>query len=129
MSLAQRLAWFEGLSAAGIVTAMLALAGATAQDSATLWAVAARVSLVALVCAATFYFNDLYEFDTHHNLVQLFARLCRALGIAALLLAATYLVFPQAMIPGNSASDALLILLGTILLVRAVVYGLAKRAP
>jgi exopolysaccharide biosynthesis polyprenyl glycosylphosphotransferase len=33
------------------------------------------------------------------------------------------------MIPGNSASDALLVLLGTILLVRAVVYGLAKRAP
>jgi exopolysaccharide biosynthesis polyprenyl glycosylphosphotransferase len=94
-----------------------------------LWGVAVRASLVIGVCAAAFYFNDLYEFETPHNLLQLFGRLCRALGIAALLLAGTYLLFPQAMIPGNSASDALLVLLGTILLVRAVVYGLAKRAP
>src|SRR5205085_10264161 len=47
----------------------------------------------------------------------------------ALLLAGTYLMFPQAMIPGMSASDALLLLLGTILLVRVTVYGLVKRAP
>jgi exopolysaccharide biosynthesis polyprenyl glycosylphosphotransferase len=33
------------------------------------------------------------------------------------------------MIPGNLAADALLVLLGTILVVRSAVYGLAKRAP
>jgi exopolysaccharide biosynthesis polyprenyl glycosylphosphotransferase len=38
-------------------------------------------------------------------------------------------MFPQTMIPGSSASDALLLLLGTVLLVRVTVYGLAKRAP
>ena len=129
MSLAQRLAWLEVLSTAGIVGAMLAVSGPTSLDPTALWGVVPRASLVIGVCAATFYFNDLYEFETPHNLGQLFGRLCRALGIAALLLAGTYLVFPQAMIPGNSASDALLVLLATILLVRTVVYGLAKRAP
>jgi exopolysaccharide biosynthesis polyprenyl glycosylphosphotransferase len=129
MSLAQRLAWLEVLSTAGIVAAMLAVSGPPSLEPTVLWGVAVRASLVIGVCAAAFYFNDLYEFETPHNLLQLFGRLCRALGIAALLLAGTYLLFPQAMIPGNSASDALLVLLGTILLVRAVVYGLAKRAP
>jgi exopolysaccharide biosynthesis polyprenyl glycosylphosphotransferase len=129
MSLAQRLAWLEVLSTAGIVAAMLAMSGPPSLDPTALWGIAVRASLVIGVCAAAFYFNDLYEFETPHNLLQLFGRLCRALGIAALLLAGTYLVFPQAMIPGNSASDALLVLLGTILLVRAVVYGLAKRGP
>lgn len=129
MSLAHRLAWFEGLSTLGIVTAMLAMSGPAGQDPAAVWSVMARASLVVFVCSATFYFNDLYEFETPHNFVQLFGRLCRALGSAALLLAGTYLVFPRTMIPGSSASDALLLLLGTILLVRVTVYALAKRAP
>jgi exopolysaccharide biosynthesis polyprenyl glycosylphosphotransferase len=129
MSLAQRLAWFEALSAGAIVIAMLALPHPVGQDPATLLGMAARAALVVAVCSAAFYFNDLYEFDSPHNLFDLFGRLCRALGVAALLLGGTYLVFPQAMIPGNSAADALLLLLAAILMVRVTVYGLAKRAP
>jgi exopolysaccharide biosynthesis polyprenyl glycosylphosphotransferase len=129
MSLAQRLAWFEALSTSAIVIAMLALPRPAAQDPAALLGIAARGALVVAVCSAAFYFNDLYEFDTSHNLFDLFGRLCRALGFAALLLGGTYLLFPQTMIPGNSASDALLLLLGTILLVRVVFYGLVKRRP
>ncbi|HMH50149.1 MAG TPA: sugar transferase [Candidatus Acidoferrum sp.] len=129
MSLAQRLAWFEALSTSAIVIAMLALPRPAAQDPAALLGIAARAALVVAVCSAAFYFNDLYEFDTSHNLFDLFGRLCRALGFAALLLGGTYLLFPQTMIPGNSASDSLLILLGTILLVRVTFYGLVKRRP
>ena len=129
MSVAQRLAWFEALSTSAIVIAMLALTRPAGQDSTELVGVVARVSLVVAVCSATFYFNDLYDFEAPHNLLDLFGRLCRALGFAALLLAGTYLMFPQAMIPGNSASDALLLLLATILMVRITVYGLAKRPP
>ena len=129
MSLAQRLAWFEALSTSAIVVAMLALTRPAGQDPAALLGVGARVSLVVVVCSAAFYFNDLYDFEVPHNLLDLFGRLCRALGFAALLLAGTYLMFPQAMIPGNSAADALLLLLATILLVRITVYGLAKRPP
>lgn len=129
MSLAQRLAWFEALSASAIVVAMLALPRSAVPDLAALLGIVARGALVVAVCSAAFYFNDLYDFETSHNLVDLFVRLCRALGGAALLLGGTYLVFPQVMIPGNSAADALLLLLGTILLVRVIVYGLVKRPP
>jgi exopolysaccharide biosynthesis polyprenyl glycosylphosphotransferase len=129
MSLAQRLAWFEALSTSAIIVAMLALTRPTGQDGAALLGVAARGSLVVIVCSAAFYFNDLYDFETSHNLPDLFGRLCRALGFAALLLAGTYMLFPQAMMPGYSAADALLLLLATVLVVRITVYGLAKRPP
>jgi exopolysaccharide biosynthesis polyprenyl glycosylphosphotransferase len=129
MSLAQRLAWFEGLSMVAIVTTLLAMSGPAGMDATALWGIVTRASFVVLVCSLAFYFNDLYEFETPHNLPQLFGKLCRALGSAALLLAGTYLVFPRIMIPGNAASDALLITLGTILLGRITVYGLVKRAP
>ena len=129
MSLALRLAWFEALSASAIVIAMLALPHPAGHDP-TLWlGLVGRAALVAAVCSAAFYFNDLYEFETSHNLVDLFGRLSRALGGAALLLAGTYLLFPQAMIRGNSAADALLLVLVAILLVRVTVYALAKRPP
>jgi sugar transferase (PEP-CTERM system associated) len=129
MSLAQRLAWFEVLSTTAIVTVLFVAPLPAGYDATTLLGVVARAGLVVAVCSAAFYFNDLYEFDGPHSLLDLFGRLCRALGFAALLLAGTYLLFPQAMIPGNSASDALLVLLGTVLLVRVIVYTLAKRAP
>jgi exopolysaccharide biosynthesis polyprenyl glycosylphosphotransferase len=129
MSLAQRLAWFEALSTSAIVIAMLALPRPAAEDPTAWLGIAARAALVVAVCSAAFYFNDLYEFDSPHNLFDLFGRLCRALGVAALLLGGTYLLFPQTMISGNSAADALLLLLAAILLVRVTVYGLAKRAP
>ena len=129
MSLAQRLAWFEGLSTLAIVTATIAVSVPPGQAPVVEWTVVARVFLVVLVCTAALYFNDLYEFETPHNFSQLFGRLCRALGWAALLLGGTYVLFPQAMIPGNLASDALLLVLATILLVRATVYVLAKRPP
>ena len=129
MSLAQRLAWFEGVSTLGIVTATIAVSLPTGQEFTGIESVVPRVFLVVLVCTAAFYFNDLYEFERPQSFAELFGRLCRALGWAALLLAATYLVFPTTMIPGNLASDALLILLGTILVLRGVVYGLAKRPP
>ncbi len=129
MSLAQRLAWFEGVSTLGIVTATIAVSVPPGQAPVIEWTVVARVFLVVLVCTAALYFNDLYEFETPHNFSQLFARLCRALGWAALLLGATYVLFPRTMIPGNLASDALLIVLATILLVRVTVYVLVKRPP
>ena len=129
MSLAQRLAWFEAMSTTAIIAAMLSLPGPTGQDGSTLLGVVARGALVVAVCSAAFYFNDLYDFDTPHSLADLFWRLCRALGFSALLLAGTYLLFPQTMLPGVSTSDTILLLLGAILLVRVTVYALAKRSP
>jgi len=128
MTIAQRLAWLEGLSTLGILVLAVALVQPLPTVEAV-WALAARVGIVAAVCLACLYFCDLYNFETPHDFPHLFARVCRALGWSALLLAGFYLVFPAAVIPGNLASHALLALLVAVPAIRASVYALAKRAP
>jgi FlaA1/EpsC-like NDP-sugar epimerase len=65
-----------------------------------------------------------------HNFGQLFSRLCRALGVSALVLATGYLLmFPDVIVGGNLASYALLLTLLAALSLRVVVYVFAKRPP
>jgi exopolysaccharide biosynthesis polyprenyl glycosylphosphotransferase len=130
MSLAQRLAWLDGVSTVAVLATAIAVWSPTIDDPATsLWRLAARTGIVALVCLAAFYYNDLYNFEAPHDAGQLFTRLCRALGVAALVLAGTYLLFPIAIIGGNLAPYALFVTLFAVLVLRLGVYALAKRAP
>ena len=130
MSLAQRLAWLDGVSTVAVLATAIAVWSPTTEDPATgLWRLAARAGIVAIVCLAAFYYNDLYDFEAPHDAGQLFTRLCRALGLAALVLAGTYLLFPTAIIGGNLAPYALLVTLFAVLVLRLGVYALAKRAP
>jgi sugar transferase (PEP-CTERM system associated) len=96
---------------------------------ATSWGVAARIAIVTVVCIVAFYYNDLYNFEAPHDFAQLFTRLCRALGISALVLAGAYLLFPEMIVGGNLASYALLLTLLAVLSLRVIIYALAKRGP
>ena len=130
MSLAQRLLWLDGISTLAVLAAAAAIASPGATDPATgLWVLAARAAVVAGICIGAFYYNDLYNFEVPHDLSQVFGRLCRALGLSALTLAALYLVFPTTMLGGNAATWALLVTLLLVLVLRTAVYALAKRAP
>ena len=130
MSLAQRLAWLDGVSTVAVLAAAIAMWSPTIDDPATsLWRLAARAGIVAVVCLGAFYYNDLYDFEAPHDVGQLFTRLCRALGLAALVLAGTYLLFPNAIIGGNLAPYVLFVTLFAVLDLRLGVYALAKRAP
>lgn len=130
MSLAQRLAWLDGISTLAVLATAMAIASPGAIDPNTsLWLLGARAACVAAICIGAFYYNDLYNFEVPHDLSQVFGRLCRALGLSALVLAALYLVFPETIVGGNLAPYALLATLLTVLLLRAAVYTLAKRAP
>jgi exopolysaccharide biosynthesis polyprenyl glycosylphosphotransferase len=130
MSLAQRLAWLDGASTLAVLATAIAVWSPAADDPTTsLWHLAARVGIVAAVCLGAFYYNDLYDFEAPHDAGQLFTRLCRALGLAALVLAGTYLVFPTAVLGGNLAPYALFATLFAVLVLRLGVYTLAKRAP
>jgi sugar transferase (PEP-CTERM system associated) len=126
MSTASRFAWLDGLSTVAMCLAALALLPA---HQAATWGVALRIGIVTVVCIVAFYYNDLYNFEAPHDLGQLFSRLCRALGVSALVLAITYLMFPEMIVGGNLASYALLLTLLAVLTLRVVVYALAKRAP
>jgi exopolysaccharide biosynthesis polyprenyl glycosylphosphotransferase len=130
MSLAQRLAWLDGISTLAVLATAMAIASPGVSDASTsLWLLGARAVAVAALCIGAFYYNDLYNFEVPHDLSQVFGRLCRALGLSALVLAALYLVVPGAIVGGNLAPYALLFTLLTVLLLRAIVYTLAKRAP
>src|SRR5437588_807560 len=130
MSLAQRLAWLDGVSTLAVLATAIAVWSPVTDDPVgSLWRLAARVGIVAGVCLGAFYYNDLYDFEAPHDAGQLFTRLCRALGFAALVLAGTYLLFPDAIIGGNLAPYALFVTLIAVLILRLAVYALAKRAP
>src|SRR5256886_1981591 len=130
MSLAQRLAWLDGVSTLAVLATVFVVWSPAADDPVgSLWRLAARVGIVAAVCLGAFYYNDLYDFEAPHDAGQLFTRLCRALGFAALVLAGTYLLFPTAIIGGNLAPYALFVTLFAVLVLRLAVYTLAKRAP
>jgi exopolysaccharide biosynthesis polyprenyl glycosylphosphotransferase len=127
-SFAPRLAWVEGLTLLGILGAAAGLE-ATREPGEAAATLAARIALVVAVCLTSFHLNDLYEFDPPPDFAQLVARLCRALGVAALGLAAAALVFPATMLRGNVASHAIIGLLMAVLGIRAAAYALAKRPP
>jgi exopolysaccharide biosynthesis polyprenyl glycosylphosphotransferase len=128
MSTAQRFAWLDVISTAGVCGAAMALLP-QAEPPTTALALVSRVAIVAVVCIVAFYYNDLYNFEVPHDVGQLFRRLCRALGLSALILAGVYLMFPTMILGGNFASYALLLTLGSVLAARVMVYALAKRAP
>ncbi|HET7378561.1 MAG TPA: hypothetical protein VFJ24_00835, partial [Gaiellales bacterium] len=128
MSTAQRFAWLDGISTVAVCGLGIAVLP-TSDPPANPWGVAARIAVVTLVCIVAFYYNDLYNFEVPHDVGQLFRRLCRALGLSALVLAGGYLLFPGMILGGNVASYALLVTLICVLALRVVVYTLAKRAP
>jgi exopolysaccharide biosynthesis polyprenyl glycosylphosphotransferase len=128
MSLAQRLAWFEGLATVGILALVAAASSTPPAAGETATGLVVRGGLIAAVCLACLYFCDLYDFDRPQDFGALFARLCRAVGWSAVLLALAYLLFPGAVVPGL-ASHALLPVLAALLVIRVGVYRLAKRGP
>jgi exopolysaccharide biosynthesis polyprenyl glycosylphosphotransferase len=128
MSTAQRFAWLDGLATVTVGAAAVAVLPPP-HPAASPWGVTGRVALMTVVCVLAFYYNDLYNFEVPHDLGQLFRRLCRALGLSALVLASTYVLFPGLILGGNLASYALLLTLVSVLVVRVTAYSLAKRRP
>jgi len=129
MSVAQRIAWFDGLSTLSVLGSALVLWPMPAEGSHDPWGLAARVGVIVVIALGAFYYNDLYDFETSHALGHVFTRLCRALGITAVALAGAYALFPGLGVGGQASSYALLLMLGAVTGTRAVVYTLAKREP
>src|SRR5262249_60431262 len=95
MSLAQRLAWLDGVSTLAVLgTAIAVWSPAADEGGSSLWRLAARGGIVTRVCLAAFYYNDLYDFEAPHDAGQLFTPLFRAPRVAAPVLARMYLAFP-----------------------------------
>src|SRR3989442_9282661 len=129
MSLAQRLAWLDAFFTFAVLSAALALWPPSAAGAGNAWDVFARAAVIVGLCVMSFYYSDLYNFEIPHDLPQVFGRLCRALGVASVLLSVMYVVFPRMIMGSNVAPYSLLVTLVALLALRAVVYALAKRGP
>ncbi|MCP4109815.1 MAG: TIGR03013 family PEP-CTERM/XrtA system glycosyltransferase [Desulfobacteraceae bacterium] len=57
-----------------------------------------KILLIAFVCQACLYYNDLYDLNVTDNFSELGVRLLQSLGCAAIFLSCIYLVFPQTII-------------------------------
>lgn len=62
-----------------------------------------QIMVIGVICMLCFYYQDLYDPRFTAERSQLLARLLRALGVASILLAIVYLVFPAAELTGGLA--------------------------
>lgn len=129
MALGQRLAWMEGIGTLGVLGGAILVSAPRSETPVGLWSIAARAAIVMAVCLASFYYNDLYDLEATPDVPRAFAGLCRALGVAALVLGLAYLLFPSLMIGGNLASQSLMLTLALVAALRTTVYAVAARRP
>ena len=74
-------------------------------------AMALKMLLTTIVCQICLYYGDLYDMSTSKSAVDLCIRLMQALGVAAILLAIIYFIFPRTMLNvGNYIVSALILL-------------------
>src|SRR3989304_3524466 len=74
-------------------------------------------------CVVSFYYNDLYDLRIVRNFREFASRLLQSFGIAFILLAGFYTIFPRANIAGGPFVYSLLIIAGLLLPLRAISYA------
>lgn len=57
-----------------------------------------KILLVSLATQLSLYFNDLYEFKSNENILELATRLTQSIGVASIILAVIYFIWPEAII-------------------------------
>jgi len=123
------------LEAGSVFAAVCALLLTRAQpspiDSLGIPAVVAPALAVSVCCLVTFYHNDLYELRALRDLRGVAPRLLRSLGLAFVLLAAAYSLLPGGTLNAALLASVFLLVVGLVVPLRAVSYGLVarRRAP
>ena len=85
--------------------------------------------LIAFVCQVCLYYADLYEFGMTSDLRELLARILKALGFSAIILATLYFFFPWLIIGQGVVSFAVLIAVAMVIGWRIAFVWLARSLP
>jgi exopolysaccharide biosynthesis polyprenyl glycosylphosphotransferase len=91
--------------------------------------VLAKALAIALCCVVSFYYNDLYDLRIVRTFGEFAVRLFHAFGVAFILLAVLYAVFPAIKISSEPFLGSLLIILAILLSLRTVLYLVVGRKP
>ena len=119
------LALFEGLALFGTVAGMIVLWGhPLLADWPGVAAVLAQAATFSLCCMVAFYYNDLYDFRIVRTVGGFVSRLFQSLGVAMILVAGLYELVPKAKIAEGPFFSSILVIVGILLLLRTVTYGI-----
>jgi exopolysaccharide biosynthesis polyprenyl glycosylphosphotransferase len=114
----------------GAVSAVILNWGQPAlNDWADVASVLAQAATVSLGCLAAFYLNDLYDLRIVRSFGQFAPRLIQSLGIAFIIVTISYSVVFRARLPERSFVSALILVVGFVVALRAISYGVMRRGP
>jgi exopolysaccharide biosynthesis polyprenyl glycosylphosphotransferase len=91
--------------------------------------VVGQALVLSLCCIVAFYYNDLYDLRVVRSFSAFASRLLQAFGVAFILLAGFYTLFPDARVAGGPFISSVLIIVGFLLPLRALCYTLMRRGP
>lgn len=94
------------------------------RDAAVLLGQGAAVSVC---CIVAFYYNDLYDLRIVRSFSEFGTRLLQSFGVALILLAGFYTLFPHARLADGAFVSSLLLIAGGLLPLRAVSYTIMRR--
>ena len=81
-----------------------------------------QAAMLSLCCIVAFYYNDLYDLRIVRSFSQFATRLVQGLGVALVLLAGFYTLFPDMRARDGALITSLLMIVGLLLPIRAVGY-------
>jgi exopolysaccharide biosynthesis polyprenyl glycosylphosphotransferase len=91
--------------------------------------VLSQALVLTVCCIVAFYYNDLYDLRIVRSFGSFVSRLAQAFGVAFILLAGCYALFPQARIAEGPFFSSVLLTVGVLLPIRAFSYGFMRSRP
>jgi exopolysaccharide biosynthesis polyprenyl glycosylphosphotransferase len=85
-----------------------------------------QATALSLCCIVAFYYNDLYDLRVVRSFSDFATRLVQGLGVALLLLAGFYTLFPDMRLGNGALVPSLLMIVGFLLPIRAVGYAVMR---
>jgi exopolysaccharide biosynthesis polyprenyl glycosylphosphotransferase len=92
-------------------------------------AVIGQALALSLCCVVAFYYNDLYDLRIVHSLDSFVSRLLQSFGVAFILLAGFYSIFPGTRMAEGPILSSVLLTVGVLLPIRALSYGFLRSRP
>jgi exopolysaccharide biosynthesis polyprenyl glycosylphosphotransferase len=112
---------------AAVCLLMVARAHPSLIDELGVPAVVTPALAVSVCCLVSFYYNDLYELRALRDIRGMAPRLLQSLGVSFLLVGAVYTVLPGVEVSPPLMISLFLLVIGLVVPLRAVSYGLIAR--
>ena len=86
-----------------------------------------QAAAISLCCIVAFYYNDLYDLRVVRSFSLFASRLLQSFGVALILLAGFFLLFPETQIAEGPFVSSLLVSAGLLVPLRAIGYTIMRR--